>query len=481
MQKGILIRLNELALKSDKKQSFFIDKFVASLKDAFSRHSITDFSIHQLGYTFFLAHNNPESLFSILGSLPGVELFSLSFKFTFDSYELLLSEALSLSKDFISGKTFRVTARRFGKHNFSSMKLSADLGEQLMPFSKAVDLHNPERVVFVEVRNNDCYVHFDWQKGLGGMPAGSSGKALVLFSGGIDCPVAMFQMLSKGVLLDSVFVNMTGDSVRDSVFSVYNFVINKFAFSYTPTMYEVDGREISAYLAKHVPNTLRQQALKIIYYLVAKALLKKTGSWAVVTGESLSQKSSQTIQSLDLIQTKTSPLFVLRPLIAYDKNDIVKIARGIGTFAASSLVKEQCNISSGRVTAVPHPKDFDRIPDLSPLIDFLLEKITIYSGLIELSDASSLLDSWFDDYKNSDFVLIDLRSDLDIKSKLLENAISKSFDSLISNSSFFDRSKKYLFVCSFGVQSKELSFQLKKKGFKAEGISFSNFKKLFSV
>ena len=472
MEKGVLIRLNELALKSDKKQSFFVDKFISSLKDAFSRNALDDFQIFQLGYTFFVSFDEPELIVPILKNIPGVELFAITNKFSFDSFDSLLEQASVLVRDNLKNKSFRVTSRRFGKHSFSSMQLSADLGERLMPFAKSVDLHNPDVTVFMEVRNNDCYLHLDWLKGLGGLPAGSSGKALVLFSGGIDCPVAMFQMLRKGVLLDSIFVNMTGDSVRNSVLSVYNFVLDKFVYSYTPKLFEVDGSEIVSYLSERVPNSLRQQALKIIYYSLAKALLKKTGSWAVVTGEALSQKSSQTIQSLDLIQYKVSPLLVLRPLIAYDKNEIINIARSIGTFASSSLVKEQCNISSGRVTAVPHPKDFDRIPDLSDLIDSLLSKIIVHEGLVDLDFEDSSLEVPF---SSDNFLLIDLRSRSDIIKNPLPNSIPKSFDVLKDDFSFFDKKYSYVLVCSFGVQSKELALRLRKKGFSVKAFSFKEF------
>ena len=470
IQPGILIRVNELALKSDRKQRFFVDSFISSLKDAFSRNGFLDFNIIQFGHSIFVEHDTPESLVHVLKKVPGVELFAITSSFKFESLEDILSTAFPLVKDLLSDKTFRVTARRFGKHDFSSMSLAIKLGEKLMDFSAGVDLHTPDVVVFTEVRNHTCFVHTSWNDGLGGMPAGSSGKALVLFSGGIDCPVAMYQMLRKGCFIDSVFINMVGESARNEVFSVYNHIIDSFSYSYTPKMFEVDARDLPS-LLKEVPNTLRQQALKIVYYLLAKVLLKKSGSWALVTGESLSQKSTQTIQSLNMIQELTSPVLVLRPLITYDKKEIVEIAREIGTFSASEKVKEQCNISTGKVTAVPHPKDFEKIPDLSSIVDKLLEKTIVYNGLIPLEmvspEVSSLPDNSF---------VVDIRNSSRVLKKPIDSDLAIVYPDVLNEDSFFiDKNKTYVFVCQFGVLGKEVAHVFKKKGFNTIGFSVKEF------
>ena len=472
MQAGILIRVNELALKSEIKQRFFIDTFIASLKDAFSKNGFSNFKCVQFGHSMFIEYDDPLDLVHTLKTVPGVELFTITNSFKFESYEQVLETATNLCKDKVVGKTFRVTSRRFGNHKFSSMDLARDLGEKLMDFSAGVDLHTPEIVVFAELRNKTCFVHTDWQKGLGGMPAGSSGKALVLFSGGIDCPVAMYQTLRKGCFVDSLFVNMVGESVRNDVFSVYNYVIDRFSYVHRPKMFEVDARLLPAYLQEHVPNTLRQQALKIVFYLLGKALLKQSGAWALVTGESLSQKSTQTIQSLDLIQNLASPILVLRPLIAYDKLEISNIARSIGTFSASEQVKEQCNISTGKVTAVPHPKDFDKIPDLSPIVNELLKTVKVHTGLISLDEKTS---KKLSSLPENSFV-VDIRTSSMInKIPLFSDDQNIYPDILNSLTKYSDKNKTYVFVCSFGVLGKEVAHILRKKGLKAIGLSARGF------
>lgn len=469
------MRINELALKSDRKQNFFISTFVAGLEDALRKQDIVDFEVVQHGHSIFLAYDKPKELEVILRSLPGLELFAITTRVEFDSFDSLLESAIVLTKDLLVGKSFRVTARRFGKHDFSSVDLAMKLGEALLPFADRVDLHSPEVTVFAEVRNSKCFVHTAWQRGIGGMPVGSSGKALVLFSGGIDCPVAMYHTLRKGCFVDSLFVNMVGESARGEVFNVYNYVIDRFAYAYKPKMFEVDARSLPQYLAKHVPNTLRQQALKIVFYQLAKGLLAKSGAWAVVTGESLSQKSTQTIQSLDMIQHHASPLLVLRPLITYDKQEIVAVAREIGTFAASEQVKEHCNISAGKVTAVPHPKDFDRVPDLTPIVEELLKKITVHEGLIDtlLDDTGSLSEI------PDTAVVVDVRTFSMIKKKPIPSDVISPYPAVLDKlSDFTDKSKQYVFVCQFGVLGKEAAYLLKKRNMKAVGMSYNEFMKL---
>ena len=477
MQPGILIRVNELALKSDRKQNFFLSAFINSLQDAFTKHGFSDFTCEQFGHSLFISHDAPKDLIPTLLCVPGVELFTIATSFSFDSYENLLEKSFTLSQDVVADKKFRVTARRFGNHDFTSMNVAADLGEKLMDFSAGVDLHNPEVTVFVETRNSTCFVYTDWQKGIGGMPAGSAGKALVLFSGGIDCPVAMYQALRKGCFIDSLFVNLVGETVRNDVFSVYNYLIDKFSFTHKPKMFEVDAKSLPAYLEQHVPNTLRQQALKIVFYKLGKALLKKSGAWGLVTGESLSQKSTQTIQSLDLIQNFASPLLVLRPLIMYDKAEIITLARTIGTFAASEVVKEQCNISAGKVTAVPHPKDFEKIPDLDPLVNDLLEKITVHTGIIPINNASS---KKITSLPSNSFV-IDIRTGSMRKKKPITCDQSSVYPDILSSLHIYnEKNKTYVFVCPFGVLGKEVAHVVSKKGFKAIGLSVGEYLSLIT-
>jgi thiamine biosynthesis protein ThiI len=176
-----------------------------------------------------------------------------------------------------------------------------------------------------------------------------------------------------------------------------------------------------------------------------------------------------------MIQNLTSPILVLRPLITYDKQEIIKLARGIGTFAASEQVKEQCNISTGKVTAVPHPKDFERIPDLTPIVEELLKKVIVHEGTIPLDNKTS---SQLSSLPKNSFT-VDIRvSSMRKKKPLSCDAEHVYPDILNSLENYSDKNKIYIFICPFGVLGKEVAHVLSKKGFKAVGLSVNEFSSL---
>jgi thiamine biosynthesis protein ThiI len=224
------------------------------------------------------------------------------------------------------------------------MSFAKKLGELLMPFSKGVDLRNPEVNLQVEIRRDVAYFFTDSITGLDGMPPASSGKVLCLFSGGIDSPVAAFQMLKRGVAVDYLFVDLSGNKTSlVNIAKLFNHLSTQFSFNYKPVFYFVDGRSIVEHITKSTPSSFRQLALKIAFYKLGELFISHKKYNALVTGESIAQKSSQTIPSLSFIQSQSSAL-VLRPLISMDKLEITRIAESIGTIGASQYLKKYCDL-----------------------------------------------------------------------------------------------------------------------------------------
>ncbi|MGM5480663.1 MAG: tRNA sulfurtransferase [Nanobdellota archaeon] len=467
----VLIRYGEVAVKSHRKRPFFEKLFINSIQEACSRFEVPFTKIKNLGKMFAIFTSNPRAVCEVLSLVPGVESYSPCTYISFLSSADLIENVTSLCSTTVSSKKFRVTVKRSGSHSFSSMSLAKKIGSSLYPYSAGVDLNNPDITVYVDVRDSSAFVFFEYVRGVGGLPSKSVGRSLMLFSGGIDSPVASYEMLKRGCALDFVFVNFVGDTVFSQVAKVYNFLISRYAYNYTPRLFHVRGDEIRSFLENNVPSRLRQLALKQILYAISTTLAKDNSMYSFVTGESLSQKSSQTLPSLSFIQPSTS-LLVLRPLLTSDKNDIVDIARSIGTFHFSESVKEQCSMTDGPVTAVPIVDDQEKIPDLSLIVSSCLDQTRILSGPVDIVDHS------LDSIDMSSAKVVDVRPEGVRVNKPLSADISCSYSSALSSlKELFSKENSYVIVCSQGVLSFELAHRLSKKNISAVGLSVSQYLK----
>ncbi|MBP3481273.1 MAG: tRNA 4-thiouridine(8) synthase ThiI [Clostridia bacterium] len=253
--------------------------------------------------------------------------------------------ALEYSKNALQKKrTFKVESKRSDKRfAFSSPQICADVGAYLLKNIDgiSVDVHNPDVVVTVEVRDLAAYVHCENVPGAGGMPYGSSGKACLLLSGGIDSPVAGYMMAKRGLKLSAVHFfspPYTGELAKQKVFDLASQLS-----CYCPDMelYLVHFTEIQEQIKKNCREDLFTVIMRRFMIRLADAAADKSGAGALITGESLGQVASQTLRALS-ITDELSRHIVLRPLIGMDKDEIVAVSRKIDTFETSILPYEDC-------------------------------------------------------------------------------------------------------------------------------------------
>ncbi len=253
--------------------------------------------------------------------------------------------ALEYSKNALQKKrTFKVESKRSDKRfAFSSPQICADVGAYLLKNIDgiSVDVHNPDVVVTVEVRDLAAYVHCENVPGAGGMPYGSSGKACLLLSGGIDSPVAGYMMAKRGLKLSAVHFfspPYTGELAKQKVLDLASQLS-----CYCPDMelYLVHFTEIQEQIKKNCREDLFTVIMRRFMIRLADAAADKSGAGALITGESLGQVASQTLRALS-ITDELSRHIVLRPLIGMDKDEIVAMSRKIDTFETSILPYEDC-------------------------------------------------------------------------------------------------------------------------------------------
>ena len=261
-----------------------------------------------------------------------------------DFDEICKTVLLYLDDALKNAKTFKCEAKRADKKfPMKSPELCRELGGFILknyPHLK-VDVHNPELTVTAEVRDFAAYVHGGRIKGAGGMPVGSNGKATLLLSGGIDSPVSGYMVAKRGVSLEAVHFfspPYTSERAKEKVIE-----LAKLLTQYTGPMklYIVPFTEPQLEIYEKCPEDLLTIIMRRIMMKVTERIAQNTKSVAMVTGESIGQVASQTLESLAVTDCATQ-MPVIRPLIGMDKEEIVEIARKIGTFNTSVLPYEDC-------------------------------------------------------------------------------------------------------------------------------------------
>ena len=244
----------------------------------------------------------------------------------------------------VGKKTFKVIAKRSDKRfPLDSMKICAEVGGYVLssvPHIR-VDVHDPEIVVHVEIREFGAYIHAGQFKGAGGMPVGTNGKALLLLSGGIDSPVAGYMIAKRGVQIDAVHFESfpyTSERAREKVFELAREVA-QYAGSFN--VHVVSLTHIQEELVKTCEEDYFTLLLRRYMMAIADRLAHRLGCGGLITGESLGQVASQTMQAIG-VTDPVATLPVFRPCIGLDKEEIIRIARKIGTVETSIRPYEDC-------------------------------------------------------------------------------------------------------------------------------------------
>ncbi|WP_343121015.1 tRNA uracil 4-sulfurtransferase ThiI [Intestinimonas butyriciproducens] len=280
--------------------------------------------------------------------------------------EAMLETARSYLGDKLSAAhTFKVESKRADKSfPMTSIALSQWVGGELDDLypNLQVDVHQPELTVHLEVRDYAAFVHADPEPGAGGLPVGTSGRALSLLSGGIDSPVASWMMAKRGVALEMVHFYSypyTSPEAREKVLELAKLL--------TPwcgrlTVHVVPFTHIQEELRRSCPEDYFTLLMRRFMMRIAEGVARRTGCRAVVTGESLGQVASQTMDAMAVTGAVTA-LPIFRPLVGMDKEEAVRIARKIGTFETSILPYEDCCT----VFTPRHPRTRPRLEDVEAI------------------------------------------------------------------------------------------------------------------
>lgn len=240
-------------------------------------------------------------------------------------------------------KTFKVCARRAKKtYPLSSMELNCELGERILDAcpNMKVDVHHPDVYLNVEIRQN-IYLYSETIPGPGGMPVGTNGQAMLLLSGGIDSPVAGYMIAKRGVKIDAVYFHAppyTSERAKQKVVDLAKLVAR---YSGPIRLHVVNFTDIQLYIYEKCPHEELTIIMRRYMMKLAEMFAKEDGCLGLITGESIGQVASQTLQSL-AATNEVCTLPVYRPVIGFDKQEIVERSWEIGTYDTSVLPYEDC-------------------------------------------------------------------------------------------------------------------------------------------
>ncbi len=293
----------------------------------------------------------------------------------------IIETATEYLADVLNGaKTFKAESKRADKtFPFTSIQISQQVGGALHDAFPhlSVDVHHPEVTVYIEIRETAAYVHTDPEPGAGGLPLGISGRAVTLLSGGIDSPVSSYMIAKRGIELIPVHFfsyPYTSPEAKEKVLELARILTR---YCGRMTIHVVPFTKIQEQIRKECPEEYFTLIMRRFMMRIAAAIGEQTGAKAVVTGESLGQVASQTMEALRVTED-VCDLPVLRPVIGMDKEEIVQIARKIGTFDTSILPYEDCCT----VFTPRHPKTKPRLLDVQKAEKNLDQKSLIEEALL---------------------------------------------------------------------------------------------------
>ena len=420
--------------------------------------------------------NSPENrarLVAALKCIPGVPMFLEVQQTEFTDLHDIYEKTLAVHSKTIENKTFCVRVKRTGTHEFNSLKIEQYVGGGLnqQVESAKVQLKKPDVTIRLEVKNKDLFIVTERHQGLGGFPIATQEDVLSLMSGGFDSGVASYQMIKKGSRTHYCFFNLGGSAHEVGVKQVSYYLWNKFGASHRVKFFAVDFEPVVAEILEKIENGQMGVVLKRMMMRAATKVAEKTNIQALVTGESLGQVSSQTLTNLNVINRVTDTL-ILRPLAAYDKQDIIDIARNIGTEDFAKTIPEYCGVISKKPTV---KAVLSKVEAEEDNFDFsILDKVVDETRVLDIRDIGKETEEEikaveFVEQITNDAVVVDIRSPDEEDENPLEIANVKvihiPFYKLATQFGDLDMSKEYLLYCDQGIMSKLQALYLQDNGF----------------
>lgn len=340
----LLVRYGELTLKG-KNRNRFIQRLKKNIK--FQIKDLQTVTIHAERDRMFIRATDADEIDVVIERLQhvfGIHSYSPIAHCEKGLEEIKALVTMLLSQEDLKGKSFKVESKRADKsYPLTSQQIQQEIGgHTLTQFPElTVKMRQPDLTLQVDIRHDAAYISHKVYRGLGGLPVGTSGKSLVMLSGGIDSPVASYLMLKRGVALEAVHFASppyTSDLAKEKVLDLAESLSK---FGPQVKVHVIPFTKIQEQINERVPENLSMTTTRRFMLAIADKVREEQDLLGIVTGESLGQVASQTLESMTAINNVTNTP-VIRPLVTYDKLEIIEIAEKIGTYEVSIRPYEDC-------------------------------------------------------------------------------------------------------------------------------------------
>ena len=340
MEKIILIKYGELTTKKANR-NLFINRIYENMKLLLEGYNIT---INKNRVRMFIEPNNEDidEIVNIIKNIFGIHSIVIAYKVktNIDTIKESVLEIAS-NQEF---NTFKVETDRADKSfPINSMEFSKQIGGFILKNipNKKVDVHNPDYLMKIEIRNDYTYIYSKEIKALGGYPVGVAGKGLLMLSGGIDSPVAGYMAMKRGIKLECIYFESPPHTSIAAKNKVKTLVTKLNAYQPSIKLHVINFTKIQESIYKNIDSTYMITIMRRMMYRIAEKVLHERDCYVLINGESVGQVASQTLTSMQVINNVTN-IPVIRPVACLDKLEIIDVAKKIDTYETSILPYEDC-------------------------------------------------------------------------------------------------------------------------------------------
>jgi len=394
----IVIRYGEMTLKKGN-YKFFLRLLEENIKSKLSNYKSLKFFYERLRFYISLGEEDYNTIAKVLKCIPGIHSFAYAKMVEYDlneventldkTFEKVVIVCVNILNN-IKYESFKIDTNRVNKLiAYTSIQISQEVSRKILPKlnNTKVDVHNPSIKIILDFRKEGVFISSGYELGMGGYPAGSASKALMMISGGIDSCVALYLSLKKGLKMSCIHFEsypftskLSFQKVIDLIQIQLKYTLREEMDLYVCSLYDLQNE-----INNKISNDYNVIILRRIMYKVASKLAIKYGFYAIINGESIGQVASQTLDSIKVVNDGIS-IPIIRPLATYDKDEIIHIARRINTYEISIRPYEDCCTVFVPQHPVINPKLDYVINEESKLnVDEIVEKVIENIQIIKLS------------------------------------------------------------------------------------------------
>ncbi|MCW9714856.1 tRNA uracil 4-sulfurtransferase ThiI [Avibacterium sp. 21-594] len=473
--KFIIKLFPEIMIKSESVRKRFIKILTGNIRNILNKYDDTVAVVKHWDYIEVRSKNaeNRALLIELLGRIPGIHHFLEVEEKPFNNVQDIFQQTLQDVAPLLENKTFCVRVKRKGKHDFSSLDVERYVGGGLNQHiaSAKVKLSNPDVTVRIDIEDDKMMLVKARHTGLGGYPIGTQEDVLSLISGGFDSGVSSYMLIRRGSRVHYCFFNLGGAAHEIGVKQMAYHIWNRFSGSHKVRFVAINFEPVVAEILEKIDNGQMGVVLKRMMVRAASKVAERFGIQAIVTGEALGQVSSQTLTNLRLIDEAADAL-VLRPLITHDKEQIIAMAKEIGTDDIAKSMPEFCGVISKNPTVKAVR---EKILSEENHFDFsVLESAVQNAQYLDIRQIAEQTEKEVVEVDTisvlgENDIVIDIRSPEETDENPLELVGQEvrliPFYKLSTLFPDLDQSKNYVLYCDRGVMSKLQALYLKENGF----------------